>query len=113
MAKREKANNTTKTEVKKTETAPVLPVMAKTTTVSFRTKLLLKKKAEGIFDEMGITMSAAINMFLSQVVCEKGLPFTPNVQKQMESKTGAASLGSAEKDNNAGFMALEELWDEL
>ncbi len=34
------------------------------TTVSFRTKLLLKKKAETVFDDLGITTSAAINMFL-------------------------------------------------
>lgn len=115
MAKRTKGQVEEKTEVKKPEAAPVLPVAAKMATVSFRTKLVLKKKAEGIFDEMGISMSAALNMFLSQVVREKGMPFTPNVQKKLEvENSGTAGLGNGgDRSSEAGFMALEELWDEL
>lgn len=115
MAKRTKGQVEEKTEVKKPEVVSVLPVAAKTTTVSFRTKLVLKKKAEGIFDEMGISMSAALNMFLSQVVREKGMPFTPNVQKKLEvENSGTAGLGNGgDRSSEAGFMALEELWDEL
>lgn len=118
MAKRTKervkTKNEVETEVKKPEVAPVLPVAAKTAAVSFRTKLVLKKKAEGIFDEMGISMSAALNMFLAQVVREKGMPFTPNAQKKLEVENNStAALGAGDKSSEAGFMALEELWDEL
>lgn len=114
MAKYQKVKKEEKTEMKKAEAAPVLPVAAKATTVSFRTKLVLKKKAEGIFDEMGISMSSAINMFLAQVVREKGMPFTPNVQKKLEvEKNSVDVLGGGDKSSEAGFMALEELWDEL
>lgn len=82
------------------------------TTVSFRTKLLLKKKAETVFDDLGITTSAAINMFLTQVVRERGMPFLPTTkQKTAGSANGAARDKSAEMDEE--FMALEELWNEL
>lgn len=92
-----------KTDVKET----VSPAMTKMTTVSFRTRQLLKKKAEAVFEDMGISTSAAINMFLAQVVRDKGMPFTPNAQR----KNSQAS--DAKANDNAGFIALEELWDEL
>lgn len=78
------------------------------TSVTFRTRLVQKKKAEKIFEDMGISMSAALNMFLAQVVRDKGMPFLPSTVK----KDGVASV-KEEKDPNAGFIALEELWDEL
>ena len=67
-----------------------------------------KRKAEAIFDEMGISMSGAMNMFLAQVVRDKGMPFLPSTIK----KDGTTTT-KKEADPNAGFIALEELWDEL
>lgn len=90
-----------KTEVKES----LSPAMTKMTVVSFRTRQLLKKKAEAVFDDMGITTSAAINMFLAQVVRDKGMPFTPSAERKNNQ--------SAETKDNAGFIALDELWDEL
>lgn len=82
------------------------------TTVSFRTKLLLKKKAEAVFDDLGITTSAAINMFLTQVVRERGMPFLPTTkQRTANAGSNVARDKSAEMDEE--FMALEELWNEL
>lgn len=99
-----------KTGVKTTKTEPVKSqAMTKMTTVSFRTKVLLKKKAESVFDDMGITTSAAINMFLAQVVRDKGLPFTPNTQR----KTEPSAQPKSEQMDGTDYIALEELWDEL
>jgi len=104
MAIKTRAKATTKTEKK-----PVSKVsaMEARTTVSFRTKQLTKKKAEKIFSDLGISMSGALNMFLTQVVRDKGMPFLPTVQKkesaeQAKSDTHAAELG-----------VLEDLWEDL
>jgi DNA-damage-inducible protein J len=50
-----------------------------TTTFSMRIDPDLKKNAADLFDSMGIDMSAAINMFLTQSVKEKKLPFQPTL----------------------------------
>ncbi len=109
-----------KTEVKPTSKAEVTPVvkelekspaLTKMTTVSFRTRQVLKKKAEAVFEDMGISTSAAINMFLAQVVREKGMPFQPSAKKV---DTGTAGAGKSVDDmDSAGYIALEELWNEM
>lgn len=115
MAMRAKGKVESVTEVKETEklseNAVVQELATKVpmTTVSFRTKLATKRKVEGIFDEMGITMSAAINMFLTQVAREKGMPFTPNVQGKSEKDVALSSV----HDKGKEFDVLEELWDSI
>lgn len=103
---------TTKTGVKTpAKTAPKTSALTQMTTVSFRTRQVLKKKAEAIFEDMGISTSAAINMFLSQTVREKGLPFQPSAERKIEAKT--TSTKSAGATDESGYIALEELWNEL
>lgn len=101
---------TVKEPVKPLENSVVQELATKVpmTTVSFRTRVATKRKVEGIFEEMGITMSAAINMFLAQVVRDKGMPFTPNVQG-MEEKHGVKEVPGKGKE----FDVLEELWDSI
>ena len=35
----------------------------------------VKRRAESIFHELGLTMSAGINLYLSQVALQRGIPF--------------------------------------
>ena len=35
----------------------------------------LKKQAQELFNEMGLTLTSAVNLFLSQAVREKAIPF--------------------------------------
>ncbi|MGM9814324.1 MAG: type II toxin-antitoxin system RelB/DinJ family antitoxin [Candidatus Enteromonas sp.] len=35
----------------------------------------MKKEAEGVFDELGVSTSYAVSMFLKQVVLERRIPF--------------------------------------
>lgn len=96
-----------KTGVKKEKTdTSKTSAMEQKTTLSFRTKELTKKKAEKIFDDLGISMSGALNMFLAQVVRDKGMPFVPTTQKKGSSEHVKA-------DGEMGGYALEELWEEL
>lgn len=83
----------------------------KMTSVTFRTRLVQKKKAEKIFEDMGISTSAALNMFLAQVVRDKGMPFLPSTVKKNGTTGAKEEDGSG--DPNAGYLALEELWNEL
>ncbi len=48
---------------------------AKTANVYVRVEPELKDKAEAIFSQLGISASAAVNMFYNQVVRQRGLPF--------------------------------------
>lgn len=49
--------------------------MAHTTMVNFRMDIDAKKEVEEICSKMGLTMTAAINVFLSKVRMERRIPF--------------------------------------
>jgi DNA-damage-inducible protein J len=40
----------------------------------------LRKEADAILDELGLNMSAAVNIFMKQLVRQGGLPFTPTLE---------------------------------
>lgn len=46
------------------------------TNLNIRTDKEIKDAAEKIFSEFGLTMTAAVNMFLRQVIRENGIPFS-------------------------------------
>lgn len=50
--------------------------MANTTAVYARIDTNLKDTAEGILAQLGISPSAAIQMLYSQIILERGMPFT-------------------------------------
>ncbi len=37
----------------------------------------MKKKAQDVFENIGLDLSSGIKMYLAQVIREQGLPFTP------------------------------------
>ena len=54
-----------------------------TTNLNIRTDKAIKEQAEEIFNELGLNMTTAINMFLRTAIREQGIPFelkldTPN-----------------------------------
>ena len=54
-----------------------------TTNLNIRTDKAIKDQAEAIFNELGLNMTTAINMFLRTTIRENGIPFdlkldTPN-----------------------------------
>lgn len=46
-----------------------------TTNLNIRTDKEIKMAAEKIFDELGLNMTTAINIFLRQTIRENGIPF--------------------------------------
>ncbi len=47
------------------------------TVINIRTDKNVRDEAKRVFSKMGLSTSAGINIFLYQVVTEKGLPFIP------------------------------------
>lgn len=49
----------------------------KTTILSVRTDATTKRNAQRVFKDMGLDLSTGVNMYLTRVVQDKALPFTP------------------------------------
>ena len=49
------------------------------TVINIRTQKKLRDEAKKVFEGMGLSTSAGVNMFLQQVVREKGIPFQPTL----------------------------------
>ncbi|MGI2029477.1 type II toxin-antitoxin system RelB/DinJ family antitoxin [Endozoicomonas acroporae] len=60
--------------------------MAKETTVRARIDESLKQEAEDILRQLGLTTSQAINLYFSQIVLQRGMPFDVRLPEEAESK---------------------------
>ncbi len=49
--------------------------MSKTTTITVRLDPMVKRNAQDVFKELGLTTTQAISLFLNQVSIQKGMPF--------------------------------------
>lgn len=54
-------------------------------------------EAESIFEQLGLTMSGAINMFLKQVVREKAVPLSMELDPMFTSRTVHEDMKEARK----------------
>ena len=59
------------------------------TNLNIRTDKEIKNQAEEIFNELGLNMTTAINMFLRTVVREYGIPFELKLDVPQETATEA------------------------
>lgn len=74
--------------------------MQKTATLNLRVDPQVKKSAEEVLSQLGLSMSTAIDMFLRQVSLTGGVPFR-------------VSLPEAPRSVNAELMTDDELRDAL
>lgn len=77
---------------KNTVEEPITEKKTGSTKITFRADRELKERAERVFATMGMTMSGAINIFLSQVVREQRLPFHPGATPEEMSESGFEAL---------------------
>jgi DNA-damage-inducible protein J len=61
--------------------------MAKEAMIRARIEPHLKAEAEGIFEELGLSITQAITLFYKQVKLNRGLPFEVRVPNQTTAKT--------------------------
>ena len=69
-------------------------------TVQFRTDEKTKAQSAAIFQQLGITMSDAINMFLRQAILRGGLPFEITLPKYNEATLTALIEMERSKGND-------------
>ena len=73
----------------------------------------LKKECDLIFEDLGLTMSAAMTLFLKQVVKTRGIPFElkAHVPNKETRKTLEAVISGKEKLNGPFHSAREMMQD--
>ncbi|MEN9413107.1 MAG: hypothetical protein RLZZ342_194 [Candidatus Parcubacteria bacterium] len=82
------------------------------TTINIRIEEAIKKAASKALGDIGLDMSSAVNIFLRQVVAEKGLPFTPTKNPVILKAKWDASVAGALKEGKFytnGRAALKDL----
>ena len=85
-----------------------------TTTISIRMDKNLKKEADSLFDEMGITMSAAVNMFVRKAVRTQKIPFEIDVLYTPNEETAKAiDAGEKEMQTSKAYKNLGKLFEAL
>jgi DNA-damage-inducible protein J len=78
--------------------------MYKTATITIRVSPELKKDSEEIFEELGLTTTQAISLFLKQTALNKGLPFAVEIPNE---KTLQAIEDGLNKHNTKTFENAE------
>lgn len=84
--------------------------MVKTSTISARIDPDLKKEAERVFRELGLTSSQAITLFYKQVEIQQGIPFVVKIPNDV---TMEALEDARARSNLENFNTVEDLFDEL
>lgn len=82
-----------------------------TTNLNVRTDHEAKSQAEAVFNELGITMTAAINFFLRVSICAHGIPFPLTIDTPSSITKAAIEEGRRiAKDHNVkGYNDMSEL----
>ena len=68
----------------------------------------LKSNAEAILSRLGISLSDAVRMFLSQVILDKGFPYTPKVEEKKQVKDVKAMINQSISQNLVALKLLAE-----
>jgi len=84
--------------------------MPKTGIISARVDPKLKRNAEEVFKELGLTTTQAITLFYKQVELERGLPFAVRIPNAITVQ--ALEQARTRKDLES-FNTLEDLFEDL
>ena len=82
-----------------------------TTNLNIRTDKDVKDQAEVIFNELGLNMTTAINMFLRTTIRENGIPFSLKLDVPNEITAAAIEEGRriAEDLREKGYTSMDDL----
>ncbi len=69
----------------------------------------IKRKAQDIFKQYGMGLSDAFNIFLAQVVMQRGIPFDIKIPNDETIKT----IKDAREGKNMSKVSIEELKKEI
>lgn len=87
-----------------------------TTNINVRVDAALKREAEALFNDLGLNLSSAINMFLRSAVIHDGIPF--EVKRHVPNAETKAALDEYEamKKNPGNYKrydSFDEVLDEV
>ncbi len=77
-------------------------------TISCKVDEKVKTNAEAIFDSLGISMSAAINMFLRAAIREEGLPISTKLKTREQLIKERVEESEDESNLSPVFNSMEE-----
>lgn len=82
-----------------------------TTNLNIRTDKAVKDQAEMIFNELGLNLSTAVNMFLRTAIREHGIPFSLKLDVPNEATAAAIEEGRriASDSSVKGYTDMDEL----
>lgn len=82
-----------------------------TINLNIRTDKSIKERAEKIYNELGFSMSTAINMFLRSTIRENGIPFSLKVYEPNDETIEAIEEGERmlADPNSPRYSSIEEL----
>ena len=83
--------------------------MAKTAMTHARLDPDTKRKAEAVLRELGISISAAQEMFYRQIIAHRGLPF----EVRIPSERTLQAMRDARQGKGRKYGTVEALFDEL
>ncbi len=84
--------------------------MTKTETVRARIEPELKRDAETVLSELGLSTSEAITLFLRQVILRRGLPFPVQIPNQETLKAMAEARNRIDLET---YATVEDWSDEM
>ena len=87
--------------------------MAKTDTLHVRVEPSVKQKAEETLNDLGLSITEAINVFLNQVILNDGIPF--EIKKPRYNKETIQAMEDTKKGKNLSktFNNVDEMFEEL
>jgi DNA-damage-inducible protein J len=84
--------------------------MSRTAFIRARTEPMLKKKAENIFKNLGLTATDAITLFYKQVILNRGIPFDIKIPNK---ETLKVFKETDEGKNLTEWKNIDEYFEEM
>jgi DNA-damage-inducible protein J len=84
-----------------------------TTNLNIRIDADLKKQSEQIFNELGLTMSSALTVFLRQTVRSNGIPFEMRLNTPNDDTLAAIEDVNMGHNMSKPFHSVKELMEDL
>ena len=78
-------------------------MMAKTTNLYVRLEPGLKEQAESVLGQLGIPVSNAVNIFLKQVVMQRGIPFDVKLPAAKPVEAGTLTEAEMNQELEKGY----------
>lgn len=84
-----------------------------TTNLNIRTDKDIKEAAEQVFSEFGLTMTAAVNMFLRQSIRENGIPFSLKLDRPNKETVKAIDDAINHRDVIGTYDTVDDFMEAL